>query len=294
MKIAVHITFFIEDIKNKKKINDFKIVLENFLKISKRTYIFIHTNNFNLKINKKNTKLIFHSLTNKDPLRLTWCCRDLIFKQKDKYDYFIYSEDDAIFTKKNFNYWLKYSKKLSKLKYNTGFLRTEKSPKTNKLWVVDQFEQLNKHVIINGSKFIVLNNPYFAMWIMDKITLNKFINSKFWNLNKWRGLNSFTKLYDREKSAIGWHGLNMDFFKATVVPLKNNKILNDCFFSHQPNKYVSERGRIHVSVKNILKKETDLYRIKKYTKLEIIINEIKFFIYWKLRFNLKDLKKIIK
>ena len=82
MKISVHITFYIEDIKNKKKLQNFNKVLNSFLGISKNTYIFIHTNNFKLKINKKNTKLIYHSLTNQNPLRLTWKCRDLISEQK--------------------------------------------------------------------------------------------------------------------------------------------------------------------------------------------------------------------
>ena len=47
MKISIHITFYIEDIKNKKKLQNFNKVLNSFLGISKNTYIFIHTNNFN-------------------------------------------------------------------------------------------------------------------------------------------------------------------------------------------------------------------------------------------------------
>ena len=294
MKISVHITFYIEDIKNKKKLQNFNKVINSFLGISKNTYIFIHTNNFKLKINKKNTKLIYHSLTNQNPLRLTWKCRDLISEQKNDYDYFICSEDDSIFSKKNFNYWLKYSKKLFKYKYNPGFLRTEKSTKTRKLWVVDQLVQLDKHIIINNEKFVVVNNPYFAMWIMDKSTLKKFIKSKFWNLNNWRGFNSFTKLYDREKSAVGWHALNMNYFKATVLPITKNKIRKECYFPHQPNKYVAETGMIALNIDNILSKNTKKFIDKKLSKFQVIINEIKFFIYLKLTINFKNLKKEFK
>ena len=294
MKIAVHITFYIDDLKNKKKLNNFNIIINSFLKLAKNTFIFIHTNNFRFKTNIKNVKVIYHSLTNQDPLRLTWKCRELIFEQQNSFDYFIYSEDDGIFSKKNFSYWLKYQKKLFKLRYNPGFLRTEVSPKKKKLWVVDQIGQLNKFISINGTDYIVLDNPYYALWIMDRLTLKKFIKSRFWNLNNWNGFNSFTKLYDREKSGVGWHGLNMDHFKATVVPIKKNKIIKECYFPHQPNKYVSEKGHIHVSVANILGKKRKKFTKIKLSKFQILINEIKFFIYWNLRFNFKNLKKKIK
>ena len=120
---------------------------------------------------------------------------------------------------------VKLKKDYDKKNYNVGFIRTERSPRDNSLWTTDQFVQLDEYVIINNKKHIVLKNPYFAMWIYDKREFSKFVRSKFWNLNKWRGLNSFTKLYDREKSAVGWHGLNMDRYVATIIPLKNNSII---------------------------------------------------------------------
>ena len=129
------------------------------------------------------------------------------------------------------------------------------------------------------------------MWIMDKRLLNKFIKSKFWDLKNWRGLNSFTKLYDREKSAVGWHGLNMDKFDATVVPFINNKILNDCFFPHQSNKYVAEMDRYHISKKNILEKKTLPFFKVKTNKIELFVKEAINFLYLKLRFNFKNIYK---
>ena len=291
MKISVHISFYLNSINNKKKLIDFNKILNNFSKLSKQTHIFVHTNEKKLNINKKKIKVIYHNLKNEDPLRLTWKSRKLIQKQRKNYDYYIYSEDDCVFTKKNFKYWVKYSKILEKYRYNPGFIRTELSPKTNQLWTVDLFHKLYRHINIKNRKYLVLDNPYFAMWIMDRKLLNNFIKSKFWDLNKWRGLNSFTKLYDREKSAVGWHGLNMNRFHATVVPLEKNKILNSCFFPHQPNKYVSERGRIHVSKKNIVEKKTIKFKKKILSKNMVLFNEFKNFLYLKLRFNFKNLKK---
>ena len=101
----------------------------------------------------------------------------------------------------------------------------------------------------------------------------------------------FTKLYDREKSAVGWHGLNMDKYSATIIPLKNNKVLKDSLIVHSSNKYVKERGRIHVSLNNLMKKELIKHRVIKYSKIQLFLKELKFILYWNLRFNFKTIKK---
>ncbi len=104
-------------------------------------------------------------------------------------------------------------------------------------------------------------------------------------------MNSFTKLYDREKSAVGWHGLNMDKYLATIIPLENNKVLKSSLIVHASNKYVKERGRIHVSLKNLIKERLTKYRIIKYSKVQLFFKELRFILYWNLRFNLKTIKK---
>ena len=99
-KISVHIPHYIsENSSNKSKL--FKKVCNSYLKISKNIKIFVHTNK---KIIKKNSKIkyIYHNLNNTNSFKLTWLCRKLMFKQKNKFDIFIYSEDDIIFSKKKF------------------------------------------------------------------------------------------------------------------------------------------------------------------------------------------------
>ena len=73
-----------------------------------------------------------------------------------------------------------------------------------------------------------------------------------------------------------------------------NKIRKECYFPHQPNKYVAETGMIALNIDNILSKNTKKFVDKKLSKFQVIINEIKFFIYWKLRINFKNLKKEFK
>ena len=107
---------------------NFKKVCTSFLKLSKKTKIFIHCNK-KLKSKNKRIKYIFHSFKNAHPFKLTWYCRNLMEQQKEDYDIFIYCEDDILFTKKNFKYWIDNKENCIKNDYNLGFLRVEVNKK---------------------------------------------------------------------------------------------------------------------------------------------------------------------
>ena len=103
-KISVHIPYYISDnYVDKSKL--LKRVCNSYLKLSKKVKIFIHTNK-KLKANNKKIKFIFHDLSKIHSYKLTWVCRKLMLRQKNLFDIFIYGEDDLLFTKNNFNYWL--------------------------------------------------------------------------------------------------------------------------------------------------------------------------------------------
>ena len=55
--------------------------------------------------------------------------------QKNNFDIFIYCEDDILFDKKNFNYWLKHKNTCIKNNYNLGFLRFEINKKDKKNFI---------------------------------------------------------------------------------------------------------------------------------------------------------------
>ena len=125
MKIAVHITSFYGD-NYKERIIFLKKIIKNYQIISKKIDIFIHTNKVSKILESKNVKLILHDLENKNPFYLSWLSRPMMEKQKNKYDCFIYSEDDILFSKKNFEYWIKYKEICLKNNHNLGFIRIEK------------------------------------------------------------------------------------------------------------------------------------------------------------------------
>ena len=238
-KIAVHITFFLG--KNYlNRINFLRKIIVSYKKISKNLDIFIHINKKLLnKYKIKDVNYILHNLSLEDPYTLSWKSRKLIYEQKDIYDVFIYSEDDILFTKNNFDYWINFKDICIKNNFNLGFIRVEKN--NNKIYSIDVTTQLNKYLIINNNRFIVNDiNPYCAFWIYDRQELNKFINSNIWNFN-WRNEFSYGV---REMSAIGWHGLKMTRYKDTLIPLvKSNKkkyVVNlDSLIYHLTGNYYS-------------------------------------------------------
>ena len=98
--------------------------------------------------------------------------------QKHLYNYFMYIEHDINFDKKNFQYWLKYSKILLKYNFNLGFIVTEKTQKIKN--IVSILKKFNQYVLINNKKFIVNDDqPYCCMWIYDKKNFNNFVNTKW-------------------------------------------------------------------------------------------------------------------
>ena len=286
MKICVHITFFV---KYEKKIDFNKLnkVIKNYLSLSKKTHIFIHTN-INIKKKLKFVNFITHNLKNEDPHKLSWKCRALMEKQKDQFDYYIYSEDDILFNKRNFKAWLNYKDLCIDNKFNLGFLRTEKSKKKKILWSIDQPKNLDESIIIDKNVFVVLKNPYCAMWIYDKKEFNNFIKSEFWHLDDWSGDNPYTELKTREKSAIGWHGLNMKRYKASIIPIKNFKIVEGFYIQHLDNKYI-EHGPFSIKVQKLIKK--DLKNYKDSSFIDLIFLNFRFFYKKYLRVNLKNYKK---
>ena len=287
MKISVHITFYV---KNKKKIDFNKLnkTIKNYLTLSKKTYIYVHTN---VKIKKKSKFITFinYNLEKEDPLKLSWKCRPLMKKQKNLFDYFIYSEDDIIFKKRNFNAWFKLKDICIKNNFNLGFLRTEIKKDSLNLWSIDQPKQLNRSLMIGDQQFIVLENPYCAMWIYDKKEFGNFIKSEYWNLENWLGDNHYTNLKTREKSAIGWNGLNMKRYKASIVPIKNFRILNEFYLNHQGDKYI-KFGPFSIKVNQLINRKLKHCEDIKENLFELFYLRIKFFYRKYLKINLKNYK----
>jgi hypothetical protein len=69
------------------------------------------------------------------------------------------------------------------------------------------------------------------------------VNSKYYNIHNIQG-------YDiREKSAIGLHGCHTDYYKNTLIPIVNNKLIEECKIYHMPNNYVLNKNTSFATIK---------------------------------------------
>jgi hypothetical protein len=232
VKITVHISFFyIEE-----RIKYINKIIDETNKYEYETDIYIHTsNNIDKNVFNKYTNgtinIIYHDLSNIHPYYLTWKCRDLLAKQMNDYDIFMYIEDDILVPYKAIKYWLKYNEKLIAKKYNLGFVRIE-IDNDNVEYITDLPKcQLSSFIKLDEQLYAVNDvNPYCAFWIYNKTEFKNFVNSKFYNLNN---IPNFYGI--REKSAIGLHGLyhpHINWYINTVIPICNDKLIDDCKIYH--------------------------------------------------------------
>ena len=293
-KISVHIPFYLSNKTEKKRIRNFKKICQSFVKLSSKSKIFVHTNK---KIHNSNKKIqfIYYNFKKDHPFKLTWYCRKMMEKQKNRFDVFIYSEDDILFTKKNFNYWLNYKDVCIKNNYNLGFLRAELNKKNKKLYSTDQIEKANYFVKIMKKKFFVLKNPFYGFWIYDKNEFNKFVKTKWWSFN-WNLRSVSGILHLREMAGWGWHGenlngLHMGRYLATIIPLKNMRPDKSSHVRHLSDNYAnSPKGLFGtICLDNLLSKNLQIFRPD--TIVTKVFKRIKNLTYYFLRINIKNIFK---
>ncbi len=262
MKISIHIPFFNENpdekIKplNKTKLFFLKKSLNSLQTLPIKKDVYVHCHNSFLKNKKLNCKLVHHNLS-KDQLSkgyLTWAVRDVMEKQKNKYNFFMYIEYDILFNKNNFNYWLKYNSVLKNQKLNVGFLVLEKGIKDYYSFHLQN--KLKEYIDFKNTKYFIVGFPYYCLWIYDQKDFKNFIKTKWWKF-KWKGKNFRTFYGITEMSATGWHGLNMDRYTATVIPKIKNNLHPGCFTIHATNNYFYRKEKMKLSGRYLCKYKKD-------------------------------------
>ena len=71
----------------------------------------------------------------------------------------------------------------------------------------------------------------------------KFVNSKYYNIN------NILQYDTREKSAIGLNGMHTQWYKNTLIPIINNKLIEECKIYHMPNNYVLDKNTRFATIK---------------------------------------------
>jgi hypothetical protein len=174
---------------------------------------------------------------------LTWAHKPDLrsFVKSKAYDFYIYAENDMIFTKENFDYWFRYKDKLKALNLEPGFCRYE--IKNSKKIPFDNYFRHNLHGLTQavwGDRpygattylyledpdllcFVSLGNPYGGLMILDQEQANFYINSdscdpyKSYALTKHRNW----PIADRSSMGVAFENLNPGQEHRRVVPIQS-------------------------------------------------------------------------
>jgi len=210
ISLHVYITFYVDDKSSiYQKNTRLKYLAELLLHLSyisvKNLHVKIFTNNSEeyvlnatKPIKARNTanctseifEILNDSLMNDEgifePHLLTWAHKSVLSEDISKAQensYFVYLEDDAIFTEANLSYFIEHRSKLRSYNLIPSFLRAEWGD-NNSEWInSDSFERLPKilegHLEIdNNTKYVEVKNPYCALILLDLELAREYIDSE--------------------------------------------------------------------------------------------------------------------
>jgi len=131
-----------------------------------------------------NIEIIYHNNL-AHPFHLTWQHRKHFKANIEKYDYFMYVEDDMYLPYKNFVQYCENFKLLFP-RFIPSFVRLENNE--GKTYLTDQTSAQKPIAIIElgGNLFTQLKQPYHAFWIMPKNELRMTITETFDNVSDSR------------------------------------------------------------------------------------------------------------
>ena len=297
MSISIHIPFYNpnpekkEGHRNLRRFDYLKENIENLKSLSIKNDIFVHTHNEFLDDKKLDARIIKHQINDNDLDKgfLTWKCRSLMEEQKNDYEYFSYLEHDIKFSELNLQYWLKYQNQLDKKNYHLGFLIYERNNSDNQNYSIHIVRKLNKYLNIEGKKFVIndLEN-YCCFWIYNKDQFHKFLRSKWWSFKK-RAHNFRHNYGITERSSIGFHSFNMNYFKATLLPEIDNQPDPNCFIEHMTNNYYEKfsefKNQNYMDIRGVCTlKINEIFGDLKEVKDNFYFIKLLKLLIWKLRF----------
>lgn len=172
---------------------------------------------------------------------LTWAHKGLLREAVNNryYDFYVYTENDMVFTSENFLYWFLYKDKLKKLNLEPGFCRYESyesklvpfdnhrvwqlNKETRDVWGARPY-RVNSYLLPQDDwlvGFVSLGNPYMGMMILDQDMAEKYVISQSSDPVKSFELTQFRcwPLADRSSMGLAFEDLQPGQEHRRVVPI---------------------------------------------------------------------------
>lgn len=227
-------------------------VVDNFLSNYPESDIIIDTNSLisEREISKKfglshRLRVFVHGSLD-HPFHLAWMHRRHFRRNLAEYDVFMYVEDDIFVPRENY---LNYLEVFAILwpKFIPSFVRTEE--KDGVLYCADAFvtTKIGRYDVIEigGRKFVTLDNPYHAFWIMTRDALRESMNGDFERVyegDKWiREIAASYGLMPGIRPCVKWG--SYDVQKRGLVEVDRKMMVSPlCMVRHTTNKYINDKA----------------------------------------------------
>jgi hypothetical protein len=186
-----------------------------------------------------------------EPHLLTWAHKSYL--QSDvmrggENSYYLYLEDDAIFTQGNLEYFLSHREKLRSYGLIPSYMRSEWS-KIHDLWVnsdaMDTLSNRTKATLNSGADiyYADLENPYCALSLFDYELAIEYLNSESSVLHLARGKHKI--IYDTAATAalgLICENIPEGFHSRTVVAfnVESNQPIPNAIVRHQGDRYAND------------------------------------------------------
>jgi hypothetical protein len=234
--------------------------MDNFLSNYPESDIIVDTNNDHSerlvleKFGKSPRLKVFVHREMDHPFHLAWMHRGHFKRHLDSYDTFLYTEDDMWIPRENYLNYLEVFDLLWP-RFIPSFIRTEE--KDGNLYCADAFIRTRvreKDVIkMAGRRFVTLDNPYHAFWIMPRGALKNSMNENFERIhegNKWiREIAASYGLMPGKRQCVRWE--SYDIQKIGLVEVDERmRVSSLCHSRHTTDKYINDPGfnfgKIHI------------------------------------------------
>lgn len=258
-KLAAIIGFFYDET----KLPILFKVCESLIKISDKNEIYILTNSISPSQKEKiengvgeKIKIILIDEVVHNRL-LPWYHLNLMKKLYDQKEitHFLYLEDDILFNKSNFYYWINSRKILRKFNLIPGFTRVEINQNNKQLYAVDFTKKNNIKILpkikVNENyEFVNHKFPYQGMYLYDRELMKEHLQGPSSNPDCGHGAFDTNYIDSRminldlmAKANIGLTYINAPsgFFNrmVTLFNIKEKEIDYNCQIQHLTNKYTN-------------------------------------------------------
>lgn len=210
-----------------------------------------NTDNCTSEIFEVSNESLFNDEGIFEPHLLTWAHKNELSRDVSNaqvQSYFLYLEDDALFTESNLRYFIEHRAKLRSHGLIPSFLRAEWNHNNGEWINSDSFERLPKISdssleIDNDSKYIEVKNPYCALILLDLELAREYVTSESFKLKSARHKHDF--IWDSAATAaLGLISEKIPdgYSSRTVVGFGSRSLLPliGSIIRHQGDRYANE------------------------------------------------------